>query len=172
MTNPKSSFEIKTLQSYQLLKEFIINLNTLSNKFSFISKNEFMVIFEKITDIFGYENLFKILLENENEEIQNDIQGLISDIYLGVKYSSMEKYKNFWNEIVTSIINKLKDLVLKNDKSNPGIKGIIGLLKKIIEKSSDDGEIIKNKQVINILMDKVKNNIKEKDSNNNIKVIF
>ena len=172
LTNPKSSFEIKTLQSYQLLKEFIINLNTLSNKFSFISKNEFMVIFEKITDIFGYENLFKILLENENEEIQNDIQGLISDIYLGVKYSSMEKYKNFWNEIVSNIINKLKDLVLKNDKNNPGIKGIIGLLKKIIEKSSDDGEIIKNKQVINILMDKVKNNIKEKDSNNNIKVIF
>ena len=177
LINPKSSFKIKDLQSYQILKEFIINLNTLSNKFNFITEKDFIVVFEKINEIFGYEKLFQILLSNENNEIQKDIQDLISDIYLRVKFSSREKYKNFWNEIGSGIINELKKLILgnNNNQNNPGIKGIIGLLKKIIEKSNNDGEIIKNKQIINGMMDKVKNNLKEKekDSNNNsIKVLF
>ena len=180
LIKPESPFEIKNMNNYKLLKEFIINLNTLTNKFTYIEKIEFMVLFEKISDIFGYEKLFTILLENENNEIQNDIQELLSDIYLNVKFCSVEKYKNFWNEIVTSIINKLKDLVAKaNDiKNTIGIKGIIGLFKKIIEKSYIEGEVIKNKQIINSLFDKIKNNSKDKDNNskdknnNEIKVIF
>jgi hypothetical protein len=155
LIKPESPFEIKNMNNYKLLKEFIINLNTLTNKFTYVEKIEFMVLFEKISDIFGYEKLFTILLENENNEIQNDIQELLSDIYLNVKFYSVEKYKNFWNEIVTSIINKLKDLVAKaNDiKNTIGIKGIIGLFKKIIEKSYIEGEVIKNKQIINSLFD-------------------
>ena len=175
LTNPNSSFEIKEIQSYLFLKEFIINLNTYSNKFNYITENDFIVLFEKIKDIFGYEKLFQILLNIENNEIQNDIQDLITDIYLGVKFSSREKYKYFWNEIVTSLINELKNLVMNNEenKNNNGIKGIIGLFKKIIEKSNNDGEIIKNKQIINSLMDKVKNNLKEKENNDEvIKVLF
>ena len=148
LTNPDSPFEIKNMQNYKLLKEFIINLNTLSNKFTYITENEFMVIFEKINDIFGYDYLFNLLLENENEEIQNDIQDLISDIYLGVKFSSREKYKFFWDGIVNSIVNKLKDLIQNNNDNKQGIKGIIGLFKTIIEKSNNDGEIIKNKQIL------------------------
>ena len=124
-----------------------MNLNTNANKFTYITKNEFIVVFEKVNDIFGYQKLFQVLLDTDNSEIQNDIQDLISEIYLSVKFSSTEKYKNFWNSIVTNIIEELKKLITQ--KNNKGIKGIIGLFKKIIDKSSNDGELIKNKQIIN-----------------------
>ena len=186
LTKPNSPFEVKDIQSYQLLKEFIFNLNTHSNKFTYITEKEYIVLFDKISDIFGYEKLFQILLDSDDSEIQNDIQNIISDIYLNIKFPSIEKYKNFWNEIITYIINVLKKLLLEknNNDNNKGIKGIIGLLKTIIEKSSDDGEILKNRQIINGLMDKVildskdkdkeKENKKEKekDYKNFIKVIF
>ena len=173
LIKPDSPFKINDSQSYQVLKEFIMNLNTNANKFTYITKNEFIVVFEKVNDIFGYQKLFQVLLDTDNSEIQNDIQDLISEIYLSVKFSSTEKYKNFWNSIVTNIIEELKKLITQ--KNNKGIKGIIGLFKKIIDKSSNDGEVIKNKQIINGLIDKVKNSgVKESEvkKKNSIKVVF
>ena len=173
LTIPNSSFIINDFQSYQLIKEFAMNLNTHSNKFTYITKSEFIVLFEKINDIFGYEKLFQILLDSDNNEIQNDIQDLISEIYLNVKFSSKEKYKHFWNSTITDIIDLLKKLV--QQQNNKGIKGIIGLFKKIIQKSKDDGEVIKNKQIINGLIDKAKNSfLKENEAKkqNSIKVVF
>ena len=173
LIKPDSAFKINDTQSYQVLKEFIMNLNTNANKFTYITKNEFIVVFEKVNDIFGYQKLFQVLLDTDNDEIQNDIQDLISEIYLSVKFSSREKYKNFWNNIVTNIIEELKKLITQ--KNNKGIKGIIGLFKKIIDKSSNDGEVIKNKQIINGLIDKVKNSgVKESEvkKKNSIKVVF
>ena len=173
LTIPNSSFIINDFQSYQLIKEFAMNLNTHSNKFTYITKSEFIVLFEKINDIFGYEKLFQILLDSDINEIQNDIQDLISEIYLNVKFSSKEKYKHFWNSTITDIIDLLKKLI--QQQNNKGIKGIIGLFKKIIQKSKDDGEVIKNKQIINGLIDKAKNSfLKETEAKkqNSIKVVF
>ena len=173
LTIPNSSFIINNFQSYQLIKEFAMNLNTHSNKFTYITKSEFIVLFEKINDIFGYEKLFQILLDTEINEVQNDIQDLISEIYLNVKFSSREKYKHFWNSTITDIIDLLKKLV--EQKNNKGIKGIIGLFKKIIQKSNDDGEVIKNKQIIHGLIDKAKNSLmkeNETKKQNSMKVIF
>ena len=173
LTKPDTTFKINDVLSYQVLKEFVMNLNTHSNKFTYITESEFFVLFQNIKDIFGYEKLFQILLDTDNSEIQNDIQGLISEIYLNVKFSSMEKYKEFWNNYITNIIELLKKLLAQ--KNNKAIKGVIGLLKKIIEKSNDDGEVIKNKQIINGLIDKAKNNfMKENETKkqNSIKIIF
>ena len=164
LLNPRSSYKIDDLPSYQLLKEFIINLNTQSNKFTYITKDEFIVLFEKVNDIFGYEKLFKLLLETKNIEIQSDIQNFISDIYLNVKYFSKEKYNNIWSEVVSNIVSHLKNLSKNKKDNNFAIKGIIGLLKNIIQKSSDDGRIITDLRLIKNLMNKIGQDFGQKNN--------
>ena len=136
-----SSFEVNDIMSYQLLKEFIIKINESKNVFFFINEKDMIVLINNnLDDIYGYNKLWGIFLKIENREIQEDITNLLKDIYLGIKYSKEKKYKKFWDYITNEIIDNFKS---SNDNT---IKSLVNLLKKIINKSINDGEIIKDKK--------------------------
>ena len=136
-----SSFEVNDIMSYQLLKEFIIKMNKSKNVFFFINEKDMIVLINNnLDDIYGYNKLWGIFLKIENREIQEDITNLLKDIYLGIKYSKEKKYKKFWDYITNEIIDNFKS---SNDNT---IKSLVNLLKKIINKSINDGEIIKDKK--------------------------
>ena len=105
-------------------------------------------------DIQGYNLLWEILLKTKNKEIQNDITDFLRDIYLGVKYTKIDKYVEFWNKVINKIINEM-------DKENNPIKVLIELIRKIINESENDGEIIKDKNIALKVLESMKT--KKKD---------
>ena len=143
------------LANYQLIKQFILEINKSSNKFIFITEKDMVVITNKFCDdIQGYNALWEILLKTKNKEIQNDITDFLRDIYLGVKYTKIETYVEFWNKVINKIINEM-------DKENSSIKVLIELIKKIIDESENDGEIIKDKNIVLKVLENMKT--KKKD---------
>ena len=154
-----SNFEVNDIMSYQLLKEFIIKINKSKNVFFFINEKDMIVLINNnLDDIYGYNKLWEIFLQTENREIQEDITNLLKDIYLGIKFSSEQKYKNFWDNITNIIIDNLK----KNNDNT--IKGLVNLLKKIIDESINDGEIITDKKIIDKLFENFKNDNNKADN--------
>jgi hypothetical protein len=93
-------------------------------------------------------------LKTENKEIQNDITDFLRDIFLGVKYPEIDKYVEFWKKIINQIITEM-------DKENNSIKVLIELIKKIIDESENDGEIIKDYNIVQKVLENMKT--KKKD---------
>ena len=142
-----SDNEFNDLTSYQLIKQFILEVNKSSNKFMFITDKDMIVITNKFCeDIQGYNELWEILLKTQNKEIQNDITDFLRDIYLGAKYPTPDKYNEFWKKIVDKILNEM-------NKENSSIKVLIALMKKIIDESENDGEIIQDKKIVNKVLE-------------------
>ncbi len=157
LNNP--NFEVNDIMSYQLLKEFIIKMNKSKNVFFFINEKDLIVLINNnLDDIYGYNKLWDIFLNTENREIQEDITNLLKDIYLGIKFSKEKQYKKFWDDITNEIIDNLKS---SNDNT---IKGLVNLLKKIIDESINDGEIIKDKKIVDKILENFKNDNNKTDN--------
>ena len=152
-----SNNEFNNLDNYQLIKQFILEINKSSKIFMFITEKDMIVNTSKFCeDIQGYNELWELLLKTENKEIQNDITDFLRDIYLGVKYPDFEKYVEFWNKIINKII-------IEMDKESNSIKVLIELIRKIIDESENDGEIIKDKNIVQKVLENMK--ITKKDDN-------
>ena len=143
------------LDNYQLIKQFILEINKSSKIFMFITEKDMIVNTSKFCDdIQGYNELWELLLKTENKEIQNDITDFLRDIYLGVKYPDFEKYVEFWKKIINKII-------IEMDKESNSIKVLIELIRKIIDESENDGEIIKDKNIVQRVLENMKITKKE-----------
>ena len=150
-----SNNEYNDLANYQLIKQFILEINKSSNIFMFITEKDMIVNTSKFCDdIQGYNELWELLLKTENKQIQNDITDFLRDIYLGVKYPEIEKYVEFWNKIIDKIIKEM-------DKENNSIKVLIELIKKIIDESENDGEIIKDNNIVQKVLENMKTTKKD-----------
>ena len=151
-------FKINDIMSYQLMKEFVLEMNKSSNNFQFIFNKDLIVMTTNYgDDIYGYKILWETLTKTDNKEIQNDLTSFLRDIILGVRFEQMNSYKEFWNKTIEKMIN-----ILKKSENNNAIKGIIILIKKIIDESINDGEIIQDRKLIKKL-------ISDLDINNEIK---
>ena len=165
----KEIFKINDLLSYNLFKVFILETNKLNKKFKFITEKEMHVITDNYgTDICGFDILWDKLLENEDKEIQNNIAEFIKNIIFGVRYTTKTEYEDFWKRIITKIIYILKNSIENNKEDKNSIKGLIILIKKIIEESNNDGEIIQDKNIINTLLFDSRRNIEIIDINNEL----
>ena len=158
------NFEINDSLSYQLFKEFILQINKSKEKFIFITEKDMMVISKEdnCKDIYGHKELWDLLLKITNKDIRNDIANFLSNIYLGIKYKLFSEYEKFWENIVNIILNNLKKATKDNNINDSSVKGIICLIKKIIDNSNKDGDIIINKSIINRLVESLKIKLEEK----------
>ena len=164
--------------SYNLLKQFILQINKTEKKFFFILDEKekldekYLIIktLKNCEDIYGYNYLWNILLLTENKEIKKDVSGFLTYIYLGVKYNSLKEYNQFWKVIFQKIIDLFSKYM--NNKQNNNkikIKGLVFLIKKIVDESNYNGDIIKDKNILNKLNEQFipKNKGDNKDNKNN-----
>jgi hypothetical protein len=150
-----SNNEYNDLANYQLIKQFILEINKSSNIFMFITDKDMIVNTSRFCDdIQGYNELWELLLKTENKEIQNDITDFLRDIFLGVKYPEIDKYVEFWKKIINQIITEM-------DKENNSIKVLIELIKKIIDESENDGEIIRDNNIVQKVLENMKTTKKD-----------
>ena len=156
-------FQINDVMSYQLMKEFVLEMNKSSNNFKFINEKELLVTTNYGKDIYGYNYLWDILTKIENKEIQNDLTNFLRDIILGVRFEKMNSYKEFWNQTIDRIIEILKKSSEKNKENNNAIKGIVILIKKIIDESINEGEIIQDRILIKTMFEKLEITIQQND---------
>ena len=160
-------FKINDLMSFKIFQLFILELNKKKNNFIFITEKDFIVTINKDWKngdiIYGFDNLWNILIKTENQEIQNNITEFLKDIILGTKFTSSNNYKEFYNIIIDKIINSLNSLIENSEAKNTSIKGLIILIKKLIDESMNDGDIIQDKALI----DKILENCTKKNQKNN-----
>ena len=169
--NKETNFEIKDSMSYQIVKEFILQINKSKGKFIFITEKDMMVLSKDYNckDIYGHKELWDLLLRETNNDIRNDIANFLSNIYLGIKYQLPSEYDKFWKNIISLIVEKLSHAINGNNINNDSVKGIICLIKKIRDNSNKDGDIIINKSIINNLLEsfKIKSEGKKDNKINN-----
>ena len=165
------------MMNYELLKEYILQTNISKNIFKIIDKNKIIVlIHDSCKEIFQYDKLFEILTKTTNKNIRNDVSSLLTSIYLGIKFPSIKNYNKIWESILKEIIDNFKKAT-KDNIDNNAVKGLINVVKKIVDESSKDGDIIYDKQIIENLFkplkekkeqlnkDKEKDKDKDKDKN-------
>ena len=106
-------------------------------------------------NIKGINLLWDFLIKTKNDNIRNKVNEFLADIFYGIKLDTREKLENFWTDFVSNIYSKLEEIIQKenNDDSNDAkdkmkyslsIQGIISLIKKIENKFTNKGEIIKD----------------------------
>ena len=164
------NFEINDLNNYQVLKDFIIQINKSKGKFILINEKDILVISKEFCkDIYGYESLWDILMKTTNKQIKNDVANFLAEIYLGIRFKSSEDYRKFWNVVLKKIVDNLNSN--KKKLNNIAIKGLIMLIKKINDISNNDGDIVIFQNIIDQIMEPFKNKVKEKtDENKDLKV--
>ena len=152
--------------TYKLIKLYILEVNKCSNIFPFINEKDMIVLTSKFgDDIYGFDILWNILIKTENKEIQNDLSDCLRDIILGIKYREFKNYKQFWNKIINKIIENLKQTIENNKDNNYQVKGLILLIKKIIDESENNGDVIQDKKIIDKIFEKFNNNNKNDELN-------
>ena len=159
-------FKINDLMTYNLFKDFILELNKSNKKFIFITENEMIIETNNyINDIYGFDSLWELLMKSNNKEVQNNAAIFLKNIIIGVRYSSKNEYEQFWNKIIKKIIQDLQSLLeIEYEKNSNSIKGLISLINEIINESLNDGDIINDKKIINEIF---KNLEKTKENDNN-----
>ena len=139
-----SIYQIKDEQSYILYKETIKIVNKMKKNFYYMNNNDLAVIScQSEKQIIGIDKLWELLINTENKKILEDLENFLCDICLSIRMKKIEDYEAFWREFF-SIINSKLDLVMKDNKNEKAIKGIISLIKKIMEKTNNKGEVIRN----------------------------
>ena len=153
----KNNAEINDFMTYQLLKEFILQINKSNNIFKFITENEIIVqLKNNCEDIYGYNQLFNILIQTKNKDIKNDICNFLTNIYLGIRFNTIEEYKKNWIVIINKIKYNLKEYTPKDKIDNNAVGNLMYLIKKITEESNKDGDIITYNRVIDNLFETLK----------------
>ena len=172
--------EINDFMSYELLKEFIIQINISLKNFNIIledkEKEKYLLVQTKKSceDIYGFHSLWNILLLTENKDIKIDVSKFMTLIFLGVRYKNNE-YSKLYNDLFFKINNLFEKYKNIKEKGNINkIKGLILLIKNIVEESNSDGEIIQDKYILEKIINPLKpkaNEIKDDKTPNNTNVI-
>ena len=166
LLNKETNFEINDFTNYQLLKDFIIQINNSKEKFIYINEKDILVLSKDFCkDIYGYESLWNILMKTTNKQIKNDVANFLAQIFLGIRYRTGEEYKKFWNNIIKKIVDNL-NLYKKNKLNNNAIKGLIMLIKKINDVSNNDGDIVIVKDIVDKILEPLTSKVKENDEEN------
>ena len=173
--------EINDFMSYELVKEFIMQINITLKHFLIIledkekRKNFLVNTKQSCDDIYGFQSLWNILLFTENKDIKIDVSKFMTLIFLGVRYSSSKSYKSYTNDIVIKILELFKQYQNIKEKGNINkIKGLVLLVKNIVEVSNSDGDIIKDKYILEKIINPLKpkqNEIKDDKKQNNTNLI-
>ena len=130
--------------NYSLFKKILIEMNINQNKFIFINDKKSFFVFSKenCNDIIGYQKLLDILINTTNKEIQNDISDLLANIYFNIRFNNLDDYGVFWRKMIDFITKSFNEAI--NNKNMNVVGAFINLIKKIVEKNNDKGEIINN----------------------------
>jgi len=157
INNINRLFYMDDQMNYELLKEYILQTNSSKNIFKIINKNNIIVLIrDNCKEIFQYDKLIEILTKTTNKDIRNDVSSLLASIYLGIKFSSINNYKKVWDSILKEIIDNFKKAT-DNNIDNNAVKGLICVVKKIVDESSKDGDIILDKTLVENLFKPLKN---------------
>ena len=181
--------KLNDYQYYILCTEIIIEINKIENRFYLLNgKDLALTNCETEQNIKGIDLLWNFLIKTKNDKIRNKANDFLANIFFGIRLETKEKLQAFWNDFVSNIYTKLEEIIQKensideNDNTNDinsktkyslAIQGIISLIKKIENKFSNNGEIIKDinqisKEIEYYKEQNIKNNIEEK----NIKILF
>ena len=151
--------DINDWNNYQLLKEFILQINKSKGIFKYITEKDMIVISKDYNkEIFGYKSLWNILMKTNNKDIKNDVCNFLKSIYLGIKFSNIKEYMNFWENLTNNISESFYKLKPNDKADNNSIKGLISLISKIYDDTNKNGQIINNQRIINKLFEQLKNN--------------
>ena len=169
--------EINDFMSYELVKEFIIQINITLKHFLIIvedkEKEKYILVKTKDSceDIYGFKSLWNILLLTENKDIKIDVSKFMTLIFLGVRYPSPKIYKSYVGDILMKILDLFHQYKNIKEKENiTKIKGLVLLMKNIVKESNSDGDIIKDKYILEKIINQLKpksNEIKDDKTQNN-----
>jgi hypothetical protein len=120
--------ELNDFMSYELLKEFIIQINISLKNFNIIledkEKEKYLLVQTKKSceDIYGFHSLWNILLLTENKDIKIDVSKFMTLIFLGVRYPSPKIYKSYVGDILMKILDLFHQYKNIKEKENKRIK--------------------------------------------------
>ena len=161
--------DINDLLSYKIYKQFIFQINKSFGNFIFILddnkelEEKYLIVKTKneFKDLYGYNSLWNILLSTENNDIKNDISSFLTYIFLGTRFLHSLDYTRLCNSLIIKIYGLLMDNQNLRENGNIiRIKGLVILLKKILDESNFYGEIIDKK-----IIEKIINPLKPKENN-------
>ena len=179
----KDIFIINNLTTYSICKNIIIEISKRDNLFFLMNNKDIGFVINKNdikNDITGIDLLWDLILNKEQNIDKNIITDLIDflcNLYFGVRIKSAtniyKAYEEYWTNLINKLSDKLKKLTEDKDKNIKGIKCLILLIKKIINKiSNESGEIIKDLKEIEKESNKYNNKKPQKEytffRNNNI----
>ena len=156
LTSEITDEKLSDYQYYIFCTAIIKEINKLEKHFYFMNDKDLAVInCETEQNIKGINLLWDFLIKTKNDNIRNKVNEFLADIFYGIKLDTREKLENFWTDFVSNIYSKLEEIIQKenNDDSNDAkdkmkyslsIQGIISLIKKIENKFTNKGEIIKD----------------------------
>ena len=154
----KEIFDIKNFMAYKIYKKIIIKMNMINNT-HFIMNNQDLLIMlndnsDINTEIKGFENLWNLLLNDEqniSNNIINDCINFICDILFGIRLKTSKNlnlaYKSLYEDFINNISQKLNSFIIskKNTKNIKAIKSLILLFKQIVYRAKNiNGQVIKN----------------------------
>ena len=138
-----SIYKIKDEQSYILYREVIKKINKIKGIVYYMNNNDLAIINVQLENqIIGLDKLWELLTNTEDEKILEDLENFLCKICLSIRMKEKADYERFWRQFFL-IINSKLDLVMKENKNEKAIKGIISLIKKIIERTNNKGEKVK-----------------------------
>ena len=156
----KDIFRINTFEAYQICKNIIIQINKKENCLFLMNNRDIGLVINKKdmnNEIKGINILWDLLLneeQNKDTNIIKDIIDFLCNIFFGVRIklatNIVKAYEEYWTNLINNISEKLKNLIERKNKNIKGIKSLILLINKIINKlKNENGEIIKDlKEII------------------------
>ena len=153
----KDIFQINNDTTYQICKNIIFQINKKNNYLYLLNNKDLVAILNKSSinidiELMGVNLLWDLLLNNEqkiDDNIINDLIDLFCTLFIRMRIRTFsdfnQAYEEYWTNVINNISEKLKILSEEKNKNVKGIKCLILLIKKIIDKSNNDNdEIIKD----------------------------
>ena len=160
--------DINDFMSYDLVKEFIIQINQALKNFVIIlddkEKEKFMMVKtnNSCQDIYGYQSLWNILLLTENKDIKINVSKFLTYIFLGARYPSDKHYSKLYNDLfikIHDLLSKYKNI--KEEGNINKIKSLVTLIKNIVEESNSDGGVVEDKFILEKIINPLKTKVNE-----------
>ncbi len=109
-------FKIDNILSFTIFKKFMLTINIANGIFILINNKDLRVDEKNNNEIIGLNKLWHILIETNNNEIQNQVSSILSNICLNVKNPNSKNSIIFWSNFIQELIQYLKLLKMNETK--------------------------------------------------------
>ena len=116
-------FKIDNMLSFTLFTKFMLTINIANGVFILINNKDLRVDEKSYKAIIGLNKLWNILLYTNNNEIQNQVSSILSNICLNVKNPNSKNSTTFWSNFIQELIQllnllKMNEIKVDNEKRN------------------------------------------------------